>query len=814
MRIPSLLLFSAGSAVLLVLSLFGAAAVSAQQVQLRYLESGDSFGVRCIRNGQTGSLLFHRNGEGVWAFDEQTLKVKPVTATQQSASGYQYSDFSVGPDGAIFDMQHGFYGDRALRIDTNDEARLIGPPGNSLMWYHGDGVLSCSSADTALASIRILSVDGALTWFTGKGGVLFKKFGAAVQTSKNPVRYWISCPSMGNRSFATPISREPTSLCIHRQDSVLWVSKSNRTWRRDTLWYASIADTSRLHFDTLINVEGAGSEIEVADIELYSVLGRPALMFHKSGWYAAYLRGQWRVVDTIPRMIGSWNFIGNAEGSISGDALWYRAKGKLYGVVLDTVARERIVVDLPPGGMFWVEASSRTEALLQPMSNTVGLVLKYSVKNGFEIINSQLADFDRLGLVPMLYGFTARDGSPLVVPYHDGMVSVTSSGMGVLRAVAMRGESWLGPLILGPRIQTSAGLRTPYVGADEVISPGTKVRQFTRDGAFVKDISSKPATAVLRLADSTILLADSGRITRLKTDGSSDTIDLASSLLDGVDTCGYVSSLLQNDNGSIVAFVNGLSRFDEDSSQIAPLRAGGIVVSSDNGRTWTKAAMPVESPYFLGSVRTASGALVASVSTVVRTIKELPKDGQSPAVETSNHSFEDRRIIRSQDGGATWTLAYSSSARVGFGLVGGDGVVMKDGRLLLMTIDGILQSTNDGVDWDFHDLVGARPGTYPISLFQRAHGQPVFYCTSTGLYQQEDATGVDEGQAEPPAPQPMARTWSGHRAAWESRGLHVKCMMTTAGRSVDVVHPVAGVYLVDLEHADIITRELIMVLPE
>ncbi|MFN9149884.1 MAG: WD40/YVTN/BNR-like repeat-containing protein, partial [Bacteroidota bacterium] len=808
MRIPSLFLFSAGSVVPLVLSLFGAAVVSAQQAKLRYLECGDGvLGLQFIRSGQTGSLLFHRTGEGVWVFDEQTLKIRPVAATQQNASGYQYSGFSVGPDGAVFDLQHGFYGNRALRIDTNDEARLIGPPGNSLMAYHGNGVLSCSSADTALVSTRILSVDGALTWFKGMGGVLFKQFGAAVQTTKNPVRYWISCPSMGNRSFATPISREPTSLCIHRKDSVLWISRS---YNSDTLWYADIADTSKRHFDTVLKVIGTNSETAVDDVVLHSVLGQPALMFHRSGWYAAYLRGQWRVVDTIPRMMGAWSFIGNAEGSIRGDALWYRAKGKLYGVVLDTVTHERIMVDLPTGGEFFVMASSRTEAILRPMVNTIGIALKYSAKNGFEIINSQLADLDRLPLLPMLYGFTARDGSPLVVPYHDGLVSVPSSGMGVLRALAMRGESWLGPSRLGPRIQTRDGLRTPYVGADEVISPGTKARLFTRDGAFVRDISSTPATAAVRLADSTILLANNGRVTRLKPDGSSDTVDLAPVILEGLDTCGYVSSVVRNDDGSIIAFVNGLRRFNEDSSRNEPLRAGGIVVSSDNGRTWTRAAVPVESPYFLGSVRTTKGALVASVSTVVRTDKELPRDGQAPAEETSNHVFEDRRIIRSEDGGLTWTLAYSSPARVGFGLVGGDGVVKKDGRLLLMTIDGILQSTNTGVDWDFHDLAGVRPGTYPLSLFQHAHGQPVFYCTSTGLYQQEDLTSVDEGQAEPPAPQPMARTWSGHRAAWESRGLHAKCLMTTTGRSVEAVLPEAGVYLVDLAHAATVTRELIM----
>jgi hypothetical protein len=805
-------LFGARLGIVLALCAFLPEQAPAQQAKLRYLECGDGvLGLQFIRNGQTGSLLFHRTGEGVWVFDEQTLKIRPVAATQQNASGYQYSGFSVGPDGAVFDLQHGFYGDRALRIDTNDEARLIGPPGNSLMAYHGNGVLSCSSADTALVSTRILSVDGALTWFKGMGGVLFKQFGAAVQTTKNPVRYWVSCPTMGNRSFATPIRREPTSLCIHRKDSVLWISKS---YNSDTLWYADLADTSKRHFDTVLKVIGTNSETAVTDVVLYSVLGQPALMFHRSGWYAAYLRGQWRVVDTIPRMMGAWNFIGNAEGSIRGDALWYRAKGKLYGVVLDTVAHERIMVDLPAGGEFYVMASSRTEAILRPILNTIGIALKYSAKNGFEIINSQLADLDRLPLVPMLYGFTARDGSPLVVPYHDGLVSVTSSGMGVLRAIAMRGESWLGPSRLGPRIQTRDGLRTPYVGADEIISPGTKVRQFTRGGAFVRDISSTPATAAVRLADSTILLANNGRVTRLKPDGSSDTVDLAPVMLDGLDTCGYVSSFVGNDDGSIIAFVNGLRRFNEDSSRNEPLRAGGIGVSSDNGRTWTRAAVPVESPYFLGSVRTTKGALVASVSTVVRTDKELPRDGQAPAEETSNHVFEDRRIIRSEDGGLTWTLAYSSPARVGFGLVGGDGVVMNDGRLLLMTIDGILQSTNDGVDWDFHDLAGVRPGTYPISLFQHAHGQPVFYCTSTGLYQQEDLTSVDEGQAEPPAPQPMARTWSGHRAAWESRGLHAKCMMTTTGRSVEAVLPEAGVYLVDLEHAATITRELIMVLPE
>ena len=141
-------------------------------------------------------------------------------------------------------------------------------------------------------------------------------------------------------------------------------------------------------------------------------------------------------------------------------------------------------------------------------------------------------------------------------------------------------------------------------------------------------------------------------------------------------------------------------------------------------------------------------------------------------------------------------------------------MVMKDGRLLLMTADGILQSTNDGVDWDFHDLDGARPGTYPISLFQHAHGEPVFYCTSAGLYEQEVVTSVDEGQAEPPSPKPMARTWSEHVTHWESRGMHASSLTTLLGYSATPVSPPAGVYAVEFENTRPGVRELIMVLPE
>ena len=239
-----------------------------------------------------------------------------------------------------------------------------------------------------------------------------------------------------------------------------------------------------------------------------------------------------------------------------------------------------------------------------------------------------------------------------------------------MKALDARGEKWSSPTRYGPRIQSTQGLRTPYIGNNEVLSPGDRVRQFTRSGSFVKTLFTKTATSVLRHSDSTVIIASGPTITCMRLNNSTDSFDITSALCTNIDTAGYINSLIENEDGSILAFVNGVRLLDLVTFESSPLRCGGVLRSLDTGTTWTRCAVPVESPYFIGSVRTSTGALVASVSTLVRDTTLQTSEDEAPPLESKNHSFSDRVVIRSTDNGATWTQVYHSPANKGYRLVG------------------------------------------------------------------------------------------------------------------------------------------------
>jgi hypothetical protein len=809
--------------VVLHLSTFGHAV--SQQVGLVYRE-------RSMDQSQSPKLFMHTKSNllylaisrvGAYTLSDSTLLLSEVANTQ-NADGYEYQYLCDCNDGDVLMHQRGFLGDRLLRFDGKGVATHVAMPNGvvSFVSLQGNGTAFCEILDAGDSSrTKFTTVDCGRTWFEHDGLPVLIMRGAALHMTQNPVRFSMARQGLGNQSYPSAVTADAglRSIATLGSDSVVWLSRRDRPALPDTVWYADIRDSSKKRFDTVITVRGIQDSIFLRDLKLVATQNGLTFLFHRAGWYANYSGGAWTAVDTLPRPDGGpWDFISTSTISIADNILGYRSfdqdGSKLVTVILDSIAHPYNAIVLNPSisdvnGLVTISIDQKALLWLKP---TAPFCL-YSESEGMQLINSIVRDIDVLPHTPLLYGFTSELGEPIVVPYSDCAALVAGTGVGVLKSTTFRGEQWRSR-VLGPRIQSSRGLRTPFIGSGEVISPGDKVRQFSRDGSFIKILHNRRATAVCRLDDSTLLMADRAVVTSVRPDSSADTVDITPVICTTADSAGYINSFSTLSDGTILAYVNGLRLLDLETFESKPWHCGGVIRSQDAGRTWTRSLVPVESPYFLGSVRTPSGILAASVTSVIRDTTRQTTVDQEPPLESQNHTFSDRVVIRSTDNGATWTQVYHSPRNSSFRLVGGDGVITKDGTLLLMTTDGVLKSTNDGLDWDFHDPVGMDLGAEIISMFQDTVGSPVYYCTTVGLYKEQSVTGVHDDRQRSGPQLHAARTWNDHITFWKRSGVEVKRLFSVLGVEMPLTGPPPGLYMAECATDSSIRVEPILVVSE
>ncbi|NQW29922.1 MAG: exo-alpha-sialidase [Ignavibacteria bacterium] len=727
----------------------------------------------------------------------------------KNSDGYEFHEVCDCKDGGFLLKQRGFLGGRLSRLDDSGVAHKITLDRGEIKGssVFDNGVASLAVLDTNGVGSNLLTLDCGQTWFEVNGNPIPSVGGAAILQNNNPLSFSLARPGLGNEVFPSGITRTKSaglsSIAILGRDSVVWCALGKQSSDPDTIWYANIRDRSMNRFDTVLPVNGMSNAVsKFSEIELVATYDGLLFAFHKkSGWYARYNNSSWTVVDTLPPMALP-GFKTSLVTSVSDTIIRYKSSpetgGKLVTVHLDAQAQHNEVTSLVPlSNPITLTMISSIYTFLQ-WNKFPLLYCLYNENDGLKSLNSIVRGIDRLPVTPILFGFTSKIEKPIVVPYHDCPVLVTESGIGMPQESFFRGEEWHS-LTLGPRIQSTRGLRTPFVGRKEVIAPGDKVRQFTRDGRFVQVLRDKPATAVFRMPDTTLLIADGAVVTVLRAGGLVDSVDITPVLCSTSAVAGYVNSITMAPDGSLLAFTNGLRLLDLETFGNKPWHCGGIVRSIDTGRTWVKCTSPVETPYFLGSIRTSTGVLVASVSTVVRDTTKQVSDDIAPVVESKNHTFNDRTVIRSTDNGATWTQVYHSPSKSSFKLIGGDGTITKDGTLLLMTTDGVLQSTNDGLDWDFRDITGLEAGSQNvISMFQDTVGSAVYYCTINGLYEEQPLTTVHEENSTATNVH-AARTWESHLSAWKKSGIKIKRLISILGFEVPTVNPPAGLYLAEYE---------------
>jgi len=266
---------------------------------------------------------------------------------------------------------------------------------------------------------------------------------------------------------------------------------------------------------------------------------------------------------------------------------------------------------------------------------------------------------------------------------------------------------------------------------------------------------------------------------------------------------GFLSTMIPIGDTAVVGFVSGLHIYDSESLEVHPYRCGGIVRITDKGQSWQRVSVPHVDPYFLGTITGSNGVLIASYTTVVRDTakmrqEELRQRNHEPLFTT----MQDCHIIRSDDGGLTWQKVYSRSANLGFRFVGGSGIRLNDGKLLINGVDGVHESLDNGITWDFHEA-GFSEQTNVISLFTDNDAQDIYYCTTTGVFKSQRATSVEQEDEHATTGNLTARTWTGHQQAWAQAGQSCIGLATIVGSTmVPLAAPAPGLYRAQLRGND------------
>ena len=778
-----------------------------------------------FKHRKGGPLFMALSRAGLFTLDSVTLKPEPVEVVA-AGKVYEGNYISTCSNGDVLYKQNGFFGRTLFRIDSQGNVQSVAVPSGNIheITFRENGAVVLTMKDTAENYSQYASVDCCETWFEQSGFPVLNAVNGLLLRESNPIRYSLARAGLGNKAYPTSFKSDNNLLSFSflGKDSVVWISRGRTSTVPDTIWYADVRDSSRYRSDTSLVVSGINDVVDMERIQLVSSYAGTLFMFSRQGWYARYRNGSWRVVDTLPRIEGT--ILRNGNANLTEHILHYiDFKGsRLVTVSLDSLEDKHIMTRVAPSllgvrGLLYVSADY---SLLLYRGTSTPTCL-FSPKVGNQVLNGVFMAQDYMPVSPMQYGFTNSRGEPLVVPFSDCAVQVPSTGVGVLKAWAMRGEIWsikggvMGN-VFGPRIQSERGLRTPFVGKDEILSPGTRVTRYSRDGELINTLRNQPATAVHRLKDSTVIIGNGSSIITMRPDGKEDSVELASVICNGSGTAGYIGSFVQANDGSLLAFVNGLHVLDQETLSSKPWRCGGILRSTDEGRTWTSSEQPIEFPYFLGSIRTPSGALVASVTQVIRdtTLRADPND-LAPIDETLNHKFNDAYVIRSTDNGVTWTKVFTQQSSPAFGLIGGNGVVTDEGALLLPTTDGTLKSTNGGLDWELNTVTGMADGVRIISMFQDAPGSTIYFCTTTGLYKQSPATSVRDNDQSAAQRIRAARTWEGHRSAWQQNRQTVRRLVSALGETLSPSHqPPAGLYMAEVSDGSVTIMQPILVVEE
>ncbi len=800
--------------------------------------------------GGSGTVMFDVQQRGVYVVDTVSWLARQISEVGNMGS-YQYSVFVRRSRGGVACQQWGSAGNRLWKFDEDLRIWADTLPfridtfniyiGTKPYTDHCINFVARPYQSELSMNMTCISFDGCDTWQLYGQRFLDSTIVARWILGDGIGGLWMSPMSMNHVQVVHPWalppgSSEPVLTPVRRlngsagpsyytqkaflgRDTIVWIQDLG--FSQYYLGIGALGDTTARHFSrTITTAPGRTVNIQGA-CHLFNTQTRRVFMRDSAMVLYEYRAGQWHVVDTARHILSA-----STEPAYRAECVTYPAKfedGTTGYTVLHLA--DSLVQELRPHQYnaddyrirYYPNVHANVAHTALNFSGPAALTLKSG--RGF-VLSSTLRDIEDLDPAPMIHGIGADAGqAPLIVSYYGHLVRPTETRAGELISTVTNGEvtGHDGNFKPVPKWYTTRGSLPPAVSSTDILFPGTELRQFSRKGKYLGIIDADPSTCALRLSEDDVLIGNSTTVRRWQQGVLRESVDVRSQLTetDSIGS-GFFSTMVASGDTAVIGFVSGLHVYDNESLQVHRHRCGGIVRTTDKGASWQRIPVDGEDPYFLGTVTGSNGEMFACYTTTIRdTAKMRLEESRLRDHEPLFTTMQDCNIIRSADGGLTWQTVYSRSVSLGFRFVGVSGIRLRDGTLLINGIDGVLESRDNGINWDFHDI-GFNEFTNVISLFTDDDGRDVYYCTTTGVFRSERTTWAEEKATTAEEAQrtiPVARTWSGHQQAWEQSG--VRCIGLTSiigGTTMIAVAPAPGFYSAHLRNSEgHTTTALIMV---
>jgi len=348
------------------------------------------------------------------------------------------------------------------------------------------------------------------------------------------------------------------------------------------------------------------------------------------------------------------------------------------------------------------------------------------------VLGSLLRDFEFLNLRRMLFCIETNAKITHVLTDIDQLVEV-SDFVGYAQLIRIRGKNELYRVELRSDpdwLYPTEGISMVLVNDSTLMFPGGVLRTISVTGQTIDTLYNGYVSSVSRLDDGTFVSADRGLL-RFHRSGVVDSVVLAPADSQGAGFVGYPSKVVSAFDGSLLCGVLGMTRRAPTEPDAEPYAWGGIMRSSDNGKSWKQIPLPdTSATYVVNISKTHSNALIALCVRVE----------QNPEANPMTYSCDNITIIRSTDNGLSWTSAGNIFYNGPY--IPGAGSVYQwntNGILSIATMGGLFHSNNDGVSW-YPDLNYTYPNI-PISL-SAGNGGTMLISSTTGVQRMDKPTSV------------------------------------------------------------------------
>lgn len=549
---------------------------------------------------------------------------------------------------------------------------------------------------------------------------------------------WMKTPLRGGAYGSLPIS-----AAISSESVLYWVKDAGR---KREFRYGKLGDTVSVTVDSIVTPKG---KLEVNPLGVYSLDNGEIVLFDRSG-YACKLSG-----DTAEILPFSYSV---PENSIV--ISYTPRKGYTYirrkSGDIETLFRIQLTNPIHIDSMT-LPAGVRSQSTIGFFScylgglglslddNETGQYIMQPQFNRVCMVGSLTKEISILPWRPMLYSWL-NGTTTMVLTDLEQIVRVDSLQRGFLcRGRVQHPDNMQfaddSKLFFPSTDYREWGMTVPASVEGGLVFAGPVVRRISLDGMSTDTLLNAPTSFASVLPNGALATGwkNSLRITR---DGITDTTRITIPAGMSADSMGYPSSMIRCADNSLLASFQGTWRRDGSEGGKRLFRWGGILRSSDNGKTWMPQPLPdSECVYVQHIMRTPGNTLLATcVQMIEDSTPAYPEPGTTSAQESS-YTVKNVTIMRSNNYGQFWKAVFTPIYNGAWRKNSGNIVIGQDGVLYASLYPGVYRSSDDGATWEADERIGAL--IEPVSLTVVDDGSLIL-SANDGVYKLEKTVGVPD----------------------------------------------------------------------